>query len=186
MLGLQAARLRERIAEEQAVLERVERVAAMLRDAGRASLDDLVEAIRLVTATDRYFTPSQRRRLEQRKETVGTAAIARTRARWSALVAEVRDALAAGTDPADPQARRLVDQWDRLRDETVAGFTGGDAGLQASLQTMWRDSELPPHFGLPEEVVAFIARARGTRTEDDHAESADRDADTDADERRRR
>jgi len=37
----------------------------------------------------------------------------------------------AGTDPAAPTARALIDRWDEL----VAMFTGGDPGIRQSLGT---------------------------------------------------
>jgi hypothetical protein len=39
----------------------------------------------------------------------------------------------AGTDPSDPEVRALAERWRDLTERTIAGFTGGDAGITESL-----------------------------------------------------
>jgi hypothetical protein len=77
---------------------------------------------------------------------------------WSELVADVTAALA--DDPAGPTAQALAARWRAL----VAGFTGGDPGVQEGLNKMWADKENWPaqeqqRFHIDPRVQAFIVKA---------------------------
>lgn len=53
-------------------------------------------------------------------------------AQWGELIPKVDAAIAAGMDPASPEAQHMAAQWMEL----LEGFHGGDAGLRDSMYRM--------------------------------------------------
>ena len=56
---------------------------------------------------------------------------------WADLIAEVEAERVAGTAPADPRLKPLVDRWNAL----IEAFTGGDPGTRAALQRAYDENE---------------------------------------------
>ncbi|WP_067472754.1 TipAS antibiotic-recognition domain-containing protein [Nocardia amamiensis] len=70
--------------------------------------------------------------LARRREELGDQHIRQAEAEWGELIPKVDAAIAAGMDPASPEAQQLAAQWMEL----LEGFHGGDAGLRDSLYRM--------------------------------------------------
>ena len=73
----------------------------------------------------------------------------RVNVRYDALYAGVKRLVAAGADPADPQAQALA--GDAL--QLIHEFTGGNPQIEASVQTWWQN-----HDALPAERKVFQPR----------------------------
>jgi hypothetical protein len=86
-----------------------------------------------MTMVERYYTPEQLAQLAQRRSELGEDGMRQAEAGWAALIAEAEELRLSGAAPTDPRAAPLAERWAAL----VAQFTGGDAGIHASLNTMY-------------------------------------------------
>jgi hypothetical protein len=66
-----------------------------------------------------------------------------------------------GTDPADPAVQAL----EKRRQALVNEFTGGDAGIEQSLQRLWTEQgdALAAKYGIDPQLLAYLERV-GTAT----------------------
>jgi hypothetical protein len=76
---------------------------------------------------------------------------------WAELMAEVRDAMARGADPASDEVQALARRWREL----VLAFTGGDPGITESLRRVYAEAPAEAEkLGGPDAAVRdFMARA---------------------------
>ena len=98
MIVLHAARLREQIALQSKLCERLDAIAAHLRAAGEVSADDFLQTIEEMTMIENYYTPEQMEYLKKRKEQVGDDRIQQVQQEWPELIAQVRAEMQKGTD----------------------------------------------------------------------------------------
>ena len=128
------ARLREQIQHQQRIHDRLDAIAVRLRSAGTVSAGAYLQAIEAMTMFEKYYTPEQLDYLAARRAQLGEARLREAEAEWPRLMAEVREEMAKGTDPADPRVRALASRWRELIEE----FTGGDPGIARSLANLHR------------------------------------------------
>jgi DNA-binding transcriptional MerR regulator len=105
---------------------------------GEPSTDQIIDAIEVMTMSERYYTLEQLEQLEARRDELGEEGMAKAQQDWADLIAAMDAERVAGTDPADPRVQALADRWRAL----IEAFTGGDQGIRASLQRMY-DEEGP-------------------------------------------
>lgn len=152
-------RARESLEEQRALCERLER----LRDDLRRGGDDaarFIETVEVMNMIERYYTKEQLDALARRREELGDQAIADVQDRWQALMAEVRAELDRGTPPEHPAAQALARRWRELTAETVAGFTGGDPSIKASLDRMYAEQPVQNiHPSFDPAVFAYMKKA---------------------------
>jgi len=160
VIELHLQRLREGIALQQKLVERLEELAARLAADEQPRQADLVRAIEVMSMTEqvhKYYTPEQLAALEQRRNELGEEGMARAEGEWAALIEEVRQERDAGTDPTDPRMQELARRWRRL----IEQFTGGDAGIQRSMVTMY-ETEGPDRASrgaVDPELMAYVGKA---------------------------
>jgi MerR family transcriptional regulator, thiopeptide resistance regulator len=131
---------RDHLAARLAAMRDLHTLVAVLADTARnrpdASPDRFLELIRRTVMVDdtvkQYFTEQQLAQLAERREQLGDERIGQVESAWAELIPQVDAALAAGMDPASPEAGRLAARWMAL----LAGFHGGDDGLRDSLYRM--------------------------------------------------
>ena len=160
ILELHIARLQERIAAETRLCARLETVRAALQEKREVSVEQLLGLIEEINMTEKYYTPEQLEQLQQRAETVGADRIQEVEAAWPILMDEVRAAIERGDDPHSESSRELARRWNGLVEE----FTGGDAGIRASLNTMY-ENESNVHgldVAAMKPLFEFIGRASET------------------------
>jgi DNA-binding transcriptional MerR regulator len=126
-------RLRERIEVQSRLCDRLETIAAHLRAAEIVSVEELLQAIEEMTMFEKYYTTEQLEQLKERGRQVGDERIRQVEAEWPKLMAEVQAEMDKGTDPASAPVKALAQRWMSL----VQEFTGGDPGIEKSLQTMY-------------------------------------------------
>jgi DNA-binding transcriptional MerR regulator len=131
------ARLREQMQVQQRLCQRLESIAARLRAAETVSVEALLETIEDMTMFEKYYTPEQLAQLKERKNQVGEERIREVEAEWPKLMAEVRAEMDKGSDPASAPVQALARRWMAL----VHEFTGGDPGIEKSLQTMYQQEQ---------------------------------------------
>jgi MerR family transcriptional regulator, thiopeptide resistance regulator len=167
VIQLHLSRLRERIELQERLCDLLERVAARLRSGEEVSSGEFVntvmEVIDMSEQLHRYYTPEQLRYLEERRREVGEERIRQVEAEWSELIERVRAEMEAGTDPSDERVQALA----RRSMELVNEFTGGDPGIERSLNNMWQQEENIHGFDAREmrEMMAYLSRARTASNE---------------------
>ena len=108
--------------------------------------------------TKKYYSGEALERVEERQRETPQAVVEQGQRDWTALIAEVEQAVARGADPSSDEARALAERWRAL----VMQFTGGDAGIQRGLNKLWSDStHWPADFKRPwsDAADAFIKAA---------------------------
>ncbi len=157
VVRLHLAKVRRQAAELSALGNRLERLATALDAADEVSAETFLETIEVMTVIEKYYTPEQLEQLKQRKELVGDARIQEVRAEWPRLMAEVKSAMDAGTDPADPKVQDMARRWVALVNE----FTGGDPGVFQSLGTMYQNEENVRGMNVPDvrPMMEYVQKA---------------------------
>lgn len=135
VIGLHVARLRDRIARERRLCERLEALAGRLRAAEEVSADEFLSMIQEMNMIESYYTPEQLEPIRQRGDRLGEEGIRRSQEDWAGLIAEVRAAKDRGADPISPEVLDLARRWTGL----VREFTGGDPGIRQSLGRLWKE-----------------------------------------------
>lgn len=137
VVRLHLASVRDRAEELRRLADRLAALSDALDKAEVVSADEFLTTISEMTMIEKYYTPEQLEQLKKRREEGGEAmeqAIQEAPAKWTALHADVKAAMDAGIDPADPRAQELARRWWAL----VSAFTGGDEGIYKSLRNMYR------------------------------------------------
>ena len=137
VVRLHLAEVRARAAELAELGARLQSLAEALDAAGEVSADTFLQTIEAIHMVEQYYTPEQLKQLDERRKEVGEEAVNRAPQQWADLQAEVKAAMDAGTDPADPKVRELAKRWLGL----VTAFTGGDPGVFKSLSTMYEKED---------------------------------------------
>jgi DNA-binding transcriptional MerR regulator len=113
--------------------------------------------------TKKYYSGEALERVEKRQRETPQAVVEQGQRDWTALIADVEQAVARGVDPSSDEARALADRWRAL----LTQFTSGDAQIQRGLNRMWSDStHWPADFKKPwsDAAEAFIKAAMNCET----------------------
>jgi MerR family transcriptional regulator, thiopeptide resistance regulator len=135
VITLHCERLRDQIAMQRQLYERLDTIASHLRAAGEVSADDFLKTIEEMTMIENYYTPELLEYLQKRKEQVGDDRIQQVQQEWPELIAQVRTEMQKGTAPTAPGVLTLARRWQGLINE----FTGGDAGIERSVGRLWKE-----------------------------------------------
>lgn len=94
--------------------------------------------------------------LKKRQEELGEETIRQAETEWPQLIARMQEEMAKGTDPSSGTVQALARRWQ----ERIAEFTGGDAGIEASLRNMYpQEPELPQQMGMDPDLMEYVGRA---------------------------
>ena len=159
LLALAERHLREvevRIAEAEQLRGKLVALVDQLRRGEAASVDQLLMTIEVMTMIEKYYTTEQLTALKARADALGPEGMQAAQQAWQDLFREVRAAIARGADPHEPEVQALAARWQAL----INAFTGGDAGIRGSLDTMYRQEPgLGARVGGDPELFAFMQRA---------------------------
>ena len=162
-LGQQIEHLKERIEFQTQLVERLEAIHSRLQKADRVSIDQLTRLMEMMTMFDKYYTPEQMEYLKKRGEELGEETIRQAETEWPQLMARMQEELAKGTDPASETVQALAKRWRELIEE----FTGGDAGIEASMRNMYgQEPQLREQTGMDPGLMEFVARANAASSDD--------------------
>lgn len=108
--------------------------------------------------TKKYYSEETQGKVEARKSLWSPELQERVSKQWADLFADIEASL--GEDPAGQKAQSLAARWKEL----VAGFTGGDPGIQKGLNAMYADQANWPegpkqNWQIRPEIQAFITKA---------------------------
>lgn len=168
VIQLHLARLRERIELQQRLCDQLERISDRLRSGEDVSsgefIETVMEVIDMSERIEKYYTPEQLEYLEQRRNEVGEERIREVEAEWPELMEQVRAEMEAGTDPSDERVQALARRWMGL----VREFTGGDPGIERSLNNMWSQEEDIHGIDTAEtrQLGEYVSRALAASNED--------------------
>jgi DNA-binding transcriptional MerR regulator len=158
VVELHLALVREQIELQERLRDRLEGIAKSLRSAETVSVEDFLQTIEVITMLDKYYTPEQRKELEERRrQTIGDERIRQVEGEWKELMEQVRAEMEKGADPASETVQALARRWMGL----VREFTGGNPGIEKSLGTMYQQ-ETTVHgmdTGPMKEMMAYIQKA---------------------------
>jgi DNA-binding transcriptional MerR regulator len=151
------ARVEAQLAAQRELRRRLVGILDAFDRLGGPSPDQIIDAIEVMTMTERHYTPEQLEQLAERRERLGDARIRDYEQEWAELLAALERERAAGTDPADPGVQALAERWREL----IAAFTGGDAGIHDSLNRMYAEEgvERASRGAVNEELFAYARRA---------------------------
>lgn len=160
LLRLQLRRLDRRMKETARLREKLQRLVDAVEAFEDVPVEGFIDSIEAITMYEKHYTPEQLEKLDERRKFVGEERIREVEAEWPKLIAEVRDEMEKGTDPAHSRVQALVKRWNGLVEE----FSGGDPGLERAAGRVLREGLEQPAMrrrtGLDPEVMAYVARAR--------------------------
>ena len=153
----QTRRLRETIAHQHALLRRLESLQQRLAAGEAIDGDTLLKTIEASTIMENYLTTEQQQAVQRRGEMLGAARIREAEQAWPQVIAGMTTALRLDKDPASEEVQVLAAKWRALLRE----FTGGDVGIQRSLNSMFRDqpATMQQHTGIDPALMAYACRA---------------------------
>ncbi|HEY8682934.1 MAG TPA: MerR family transcriptional regulator [Rhodanobacter sp.] len=156
-LRRQVARLRETITRQHELLVRLERLEQRLAAGEVIDGDTLLSTIEASTIMEKYLTTEQLEIIRQRGEMLGSERIHEVEQAWPQVIAGMTAAMQLDKDPASDEVRALAQKWRSLLRE----FTGGDAGIQRSLNTMFKQEAgtMQQHTGIDPVLMAYVGKA---------------------------
>lgn len=168
VIRLHVARLREQIELERKLCERLEALAEHFRAAEEVSADEFLYAIEAMSMIESYYTPEQMESFRKRNEEAGAAGEDLTQQgtlAWQELLAELKEEMDSGTDPADPKVQALENR----RQALVSAFSGGDKAIEENLKRMWMEQgdKLCVQFGIDPNLMAYLGKAAEAAAESD-------------------
>jgi MerR family transcriptional regulator, thiopeptide resistance regulator len=158
ILQLHTARLREQIAIAQKLLARLEAIAQSLNANETVSVETFIQTIEVMSMLEKYYTPEQLEALKQRRELLGEDHIQQVQAEWQTLIEQARLEMAKGTDPTSEPVKALA----RRSLELIQAFTGGDPGIERSLNQMYQQEppEVASRGAVDAAVMEYLGQAR--------------------------
>ncbi len=160
VIEMQIGRVSEQIRLQQQLRSQLDLIARRLRNNGSAPVEELLRTMEMMSMVDKYYSEEQLAWLRKRREEVGEERIREVEAEWPRLMAEVMAEMETGTDPTDPKLRPLLDRWSGL----VSEFTGGDAGIAKSLNSMHEHEDtVPTGEQIDRELFAYVGKAMAAR-----------------------
>ena len=159
LIRLHVARLREQIELQRGLCERLETLATHFAAAGEVSADVFLQAIEGMTMIENYYTPEQLESLRKRREEAAAAGVdiaKQGQEDWARLMADFTAEMDKGTDPADPRVQALS----KRRDALIQGFTGGNPGIEQSLNRLWAEQgdKLAAQFGYDPRLMEYLSK----------------------------
>lgn len=153
----QVARLRETIIRQHALLARLEQLEQRLAAGEVIDGNTLLSTIEASTIMENYLSDEQRETIRRHGEMLGAERIGEVEQAWPQVIAGMSTAMQSNKDPASDEARALAQQWRSLLRE----FTGGDAGIQRSLNSMFKQepASMQQHTGIDPALMAYASKA---------------------------
>lgn len=163
VLARHIAFLRQRIDSETQLVTKLEGILEQSSAGKPLSSDQLLETIEMTNLFDRYYSPEQLSHLRTRAREVGPERIQDAQTEWAELFASLDAARLKGLAPDSDEVRPLAEKAQAL----IAEFTGGNAGIRASLGRMVEEERPTMHalWGVSEELGAYVQEAMAAAAE---------------------
>ena len=162
-LARQVDRLREVVVRQQELLRRLERIAQQAINGETIDSETLLNSIEASTIMAKYFTHDQMETIKQRGDTLGPERIKAVEQSWPDVIAGMQAALTLEKDPSTEEVQILARRWRAL----VREFSGGDTGIQQSMNTMFREEAetMKSRTGIDPALIAYAGKAIGSLDE---------------------
>lgn len=156
-LVAQLLRLRASVAHQQELLARLEVLAQRVARDEAVDVDTLLSTIEASTIMEKYLSSEQQAAVRLRAEQLGPERIRAAEQAWPQVIAGMAAAMQLGKDPAATEVRPLARKWRSL----VHEFTCGDAGIQQSLNTLYRQEAgtMQARTGIAPALMDYACRA---------------------------
>jgi DNA-binding transcriptional MerR regulator len=163
VVQMHLSRLQEQIELQQKLYARLESVAAHLRSEKTVCIEEFIQLIEVMMIIEKCYTPQQLDYLQERQEILGKERIQQAQSEWQELIEEARTAMKNGIDPASESIQELA----RRSQALIQEFTGGDPGIERSLNQMYRQegAEVASRGAIDSSVMEYIGRARAAWTQ---------------------
>lgn len=157
VVQLHLSQLKEQIELQQQLYARLEVIDSHLQSTEAISIQEFIQLIEAMNMIEKYYTSEQQEQLKVRRETLGEERMRQAEAEWQTLIDQTRNEMAKGTDPGSKAMQIIVQQWQSL----IQQFTGGDAGIEQSLQSMYQQEgpEMASQGMVDSELMEYIDRA---------------------------
>jgi DNA-binding transcriptional MerR regulator len=157
VIELHMARLREQVELSHRLLNRLEAIANNLHSAEAVSVEALIQTIEVIGMFEKYYTPEQTEAIKKRAELLGDERIRQGQADWQELIEQARAEMEKGTDPASESAQVLARRWMEL----IRQFTGGDPGIEQSLNRMYQQEgpEVASRGAVDSAISEYMGKA---------------------------
>jgi DNA-binding transcriptional MerR regulator len=157
VIELHMARLREQVELSHRLLNRLEAIANNLHSAEAVSVESLIQTIEVIGMFEKYYTPEQTEAIKKRAELLGDERIRQGQADWQELIEQARAEMEKGTDPASESAQVLARRWMEL----IRQFTGGDPGIEQSLNRMYQQEgpEVASRGAVDSAISEYMGKA---------------------------
>lgn len=132
-LDVHLTRLEEEIAAKARLRRLLEDLRDRLDEGGPPDLGALTRIIEGTVALERYYSAEELDALARRRTEVGPDRMEAAQREWMELLSAFGRAMEEGLPPDDPEVTELA----RRATSLVEEFTGGDAGIRASLTRMY-------------------------------------------------
>jgi MerR family transcriptional regulator, thiopeptide resistance regulator len=153
VIELHIGRLKEQVAMQQQLVERLE---ALVAHCETADTDEYLKTMEMMIMFEKYYSKEQLDTLARRGEMLGEDKMSEVQEEWPRLIASVREEMEKGTDPKDPRMQALARRWKELIDM----FTGGDAGIAQSLANFYRgEPQFAAEQGLGGGISEYVKKA---------------------------
>jgi DNA-binding transcriptional MerR regulator len=153
VIELHIARLREQMATQLQLIERLESLSAHCES---ADTDEYLKTMEMMIMFEKYYSKEQLEMLAKRREMLGEETMREVQEEWPRLIASVREEMERGTDPKDPKVQALAARWKEL----IEMFTGGDAGIAQSLGNFYRgEPQFAAEQGLGGGISEYVKKA---------------------------
>lgn len=149
-------RLNKQIQIQQDLRRRLKDLLDTMSSRQDATAEQLLKIIEVMKLTEHYFTAEQLETLKKRAELLGQENIKAVEHEWPVLISKVQAALDKGTPPDQPEVIELAKRWKEL----VEMFTGGDHGIQASVEHLYQENpNQAAQYGINRELFQYISTA---------------------------
>ncbi|MBD3884980.1 MerR family transcriptional regulator [Phormidium tenue FACHB-886] len=158
VVQLHLSRLKEQMELQQQLYAQLEAIALRLQSTETISIQEFIQLIEVTNMVGKYYTPEQQAYLQERQQLLGEERIRQVEAEWQQLIEQARTAMQNGVDPTSESVQALA----RRSHELIQEFTGGDAGIEQSLNTMYQQEgpEVASRGAIDSAVMEYIGKAR--------------------------
>ncbi|WP_374356492.1 MerR family transcriptional regulator, partial [Chitinimonas sp.] len=153
LVARQMQALDAQIAEAQALRSRLAWLQSRLQQGDEPDLAEWLTTVELITVYEKYFNEAELAELQQHKDDPKVMAAQQS---WPALIAEVRQLMAANTPVEDAAVQDAASRWSDL----VHQFTGSNPNLLVkSAQMMRQESSMQAQTGIDPAMLNYITGA---------------------------
>lgn len=163
VVQLHLSHLKEQVALQQQLYARLEEIAIRLQSKKAISIQEFIQLIEVTNMVEKYYPPEQQEYLKSRRQELGEQRILQVETEWQELIQQARTAMENDHDPASEPVQALARRWLELIQE----FTGGDAEIEKSMNTMYCEegAETASQGAFDSAVMEYVSRAISSLTQ---------------------